>query len=103
MTKIGPLGEVPVACTLTPATGKAQLERWQEFDAQYALAAERSDTRLTIHYAKSDDSVRLLTELVEVERTCCTFVSWSVDDEHDDLQLIVTGTPEQLAALNVGR
>lgn len=58
--------------------------------------------RLTIHYAKLDDSTRRLRELVAAESTCCAFVDWSIDENHADLRLIVTGTPEQLAALNVG-
>ena len=102
MTHIGPLNGLPIACTLTPTDGKAQVENWQRFDDEYALETERTDTRLTIHYAKLDDSVRRLRELVDAESTCCAFVDWNIDDSHSDLRLIVTGTPEQLAALNVG-
>lgn len=102
MTHVGPLNGLPIACTLTPAAGKAQVEKWRAFDEDYALATERTDTRLTIHYAKLDDSTRRLRELVAAESTCCVFVDWSIDETHDDLRLIVTGTPEQLAALKVG-
>ncbi|GAA2229896.1 hypothetical protein N1031_06670 [Herbiconiux moechotypicola] len=102
MTHIGPLNSLPIACTLTPAAGKAQLEKWQAFDEHYALETERTDSRLTIHYAKVDDSTRRLRELVATESTCCAFVDWSIDESHADLRLVVTGTPEQLSALNVG-
>ncbi|MEJ1089543.1 hypothetical protein WDU99_14595 [Microbacterium sp. Mu-80] len=68
----------------------------------YALATERTDARLTIHYVKLDDSTRRLREPVAVESACCAFVDWSIDDTHADLRLIVTGTPDRLAALNVG-
>ncbi|MEU4363320.1 hypothetical protein [Promicromonospora sp. NPDC023987] len=68
----------------------------------YALEQERSETSLTIHYAKVDGSVRRLQDLVEVERTCCAFVDWTIDKTHPDLRLIVSGTPLQLAALNIG-
>lgn len=53
MTHIGPLNGLPVACTLTPVAGKAQVDKWQTFDEEYALKTERTDARLTIHYAKS--------------------------------------------------
>lgn len=99
---IGPLAAVPTACTLGPSTGRAQVERWHAFDAQYALSVERDDTRLTVHYAKNTDSIRRLRELVDVERDCCSFVDWEVDAGHDDLRLIVTGTPDLLAALSIG-
>jgi hypothetical protein len=102
MTHVGPLNGLPIACTLTPAAGKAQVEKWRAFDEDYALETERTDTRLTIHYAKLDDSTRRLRELVAAESACCAFVDWSIDETHADLRLIVTGTPEQLAALNVG-
>ena len=30
------------------------------------------------------------------EQSCCAFVDWDIDDTHDDLRLIVSGTAEQL-------
>lgn len=101
MTHVGPLNGLPIACTLTPAAGKAQVEKWRAFDDDYALETERTDTRLTVRYAKVDDSIRRLRDLVAVESTCCAFVSWSIDETHADLRLIITGTPQRLAALNV--
>lgn len=44
MTHIGPLNGLPIACTLTPAAGKAQVEKWRAFDDDYALETERTDT-----------------------------------------------------------
>jgi len=102
MTHIGPLNGLPIACTLTPAAGATQVAKWRALDEDYALETERTDTRLTVHYAKLDDSTRRLRELVAAESACCAFVDWSVDETHADLRLIVTGTPDQLAALNVG-
>ena len=63
MTHIGPLNGLSIACTLTSSAGRAQVEKWQTFDEEYALETERTDTRLTIHYAKLDDSTRRLREL----------------------------------------
>jgi hypothetical protein len=78
MTDIQPAGDLPIACTLpTIAEVKAQ-------------------------YAKVTDSIDRLRALVEVERKCCAFVNWSLDETNEELRLIVTGTPFQLAALNVG-
>lgn len=101
MTHVGPLRGLPIACTFTPDAGKAQVERWHAFDEDYALAVERTDTRLTIHYAKVDDAITRLRELVAGETACCSFVDWSIDEDHADLRLIVTGSAEQLAALSV--
>lgn len=102
MAHTGPLNGLPIACTLTPAAGKVQVEKWQRFDDEYALGTERTDTRLTVHYVKLDDSIRRLRELVAAESTCCAFVDWNIDESHADLQLIITGTADQLATLSVG-
>ncbi|MDN5745497.1 MAG: hypothetical protein L0H31_10300 [Nocardioidaceae bacterium] len=102
MMTIGPFNDVPIACTLpTIAEAKAQVERWQAFDADYALSSELTDAQLTVHYVKVEDSIRRLRDLVAVEGRCCAFVDWSIDEDHDDLRLIARGTPDQLAALNV--
>lgn len=98
----GPSRDVPIACTLpTIAEAKVQVEKWQAFDADYALSAERTDSELVIHYAKVGDSINRLRELVEVERHCCVFVEWGIDEGGGDLRLIARGSVEQLAALNV--
>lgn len=98
----GPFQDVPIACTLpTIAEAKAQVEKWHTFDADYALSSERSDSALVIHYAKVDDSVSRLRDLVEVEQRCCAFVQWAIDESGSDLRLIARGSGEQLAALNV--
>lgn len=99
---IGPLTVLPIACTLTPAAGRKQIEKWRAFDEDYALNVERADNRLTIHYLKAEDSIARLQDLVKTESACCSFVEWSIDESHSDVRLIVTGTPEQLGALNVG-
>lgn len=98
----GPFRDVPIACTLpTIAEAKAQVEKWQAFDADYALSSERTDSELVIHYAKVDDSINRLRQLVEVEQRCCAFVQWNIDENDSDLRLIARGSEEQLAALNV--
>ncbi|MBN9607154.1 MULTISPECIES: hypothetical protein [unclassified Microbacterium] len=103
MTHTRPRDEQPIACTLpTLAAAKQQVEKWHAFEADYALNTERTDGSLTIHYAKVEDSVDRLRDLVTIEKACCAFVDWTIDDTLHDLRLIVTGTPFQLAAINVG-
>lgn len=98
-----PQNTPPIACTLpTLAEVKRQVQRWHAFEADYAVSVERTERRLIIHYVKEPDSVARLRELVAIERDCCAFVDWSVEETGPDLRLTVTGTPFQLAALNVG-
>jgi len=103
MTHNGPFNEAPIACTLpTIAEAKAQVEKWQAFDADYAQSSERTDTQLTVHYAKVEDSILRLRDLVAVEPRCCAFVDWSTEESDEELRLIARGTSDQLAALNIG-
>lgn len=102
MNRIGPLGGLPIACALTPDAGRVQIEHWRAYDDEHALDVERTETRIVVHYARTDESVRRLHALVEVESSCCSFVDWKVEDEQDYLRLVVTGSAEQLAALDVG-
>lgn len=101
MHHIGPLTELPVACTLTPEAGADRLARWRAFDEANGLSVERTGTRITVHYVRTAESVRRLRELVAAETACCGFVTWEVDDTHADLRLVVTGHPEGLAALGI--
>ena len=99
MSHVGPLNSIPIACTLSPDTGRAQVERWHRFDDRYALSRTSSDDRLVVHYARTDESLAELSELVAAEQSCCSFVTWSVETDNNDLRLVVTGTPEQIEAL----
>lgn len=99
---VGPLGGLPIACALAPTAGREQLERWRAFDDEHLLDVERADTRLVVHYAKTDDSAQRLRDLAATESSCCSFVDWEVDDDHADLRRVVTGTPDQLTTLSLG-
>lgn len=101
MTHIGPLEGLPIACTLNPDAGREQLARWQQFDADYALARNAQPGQLTVHYASNDDSRNRLRALVAAESHCCSFVDWSIDDTHHDLRLIVRGSDDAIAALSI--
>lgn len=96
---VEPVTTLPIACRLTPNDGRQQLERWREFNATQLVGVERGAGRLVARYRKSDDNTVRLRALVAVERECCTFVDWAVDDTGDELRLTVTGGQEQLAAL----
>ena len=101
MTDLGPLREIPIACTLTPSSGREQLASWRRFDDEYGLSRETTDGELVVHYRKAPDSIERLHRLVAGESQCCSFAEWSVDESAHDLRLVVRGTPDALAALNV--
>lgn len=102
VNRVGQLGGLPIACALTPGASREQIERWRAFDDEHSLAVERTEMSLVVQYARTDDSVRRLRELVAVESAGYSFVDWRVEDDQEHLRLTVKGTPEQLDALNVG-
>ncbi len=55
---------------LTLSAGTEQFARWRSFDGERLLEVERAETRLVVHYAKTDDSARRLRDLVAAERGC---------------------------------
>lgn len=90
---------LPLACTLTPVSGAAQLEAWKRFNDEYLLKTESRDGSITVSYAKVDDAITRLDTLVRTERTCCAFASWQIDATDHDLRLTVAGSSDQLRAL----
>jgi hypothetical protein len=90
---------LPVACTLTPGTGAAQLAAWREFTDDNLLDIDRDPGQVTAHHARVDEAVVRLTELVRTEQSCCAFAAWSIDTSHPDLRLTVTGADDALDAL----
>jgi hypothetical protein len=91
-----------IACTLTPRQAQQRLERWRIFDADYALEVERGPGFLAVSYAKNEDSLLRLRELVAAEQTCCPFFDWRIDEQPHRLRLTVQGDDDQLATLNLG-
>lgn len=95
------LTTLPIACELSASGGREQLERWRAFDDDYALSSEETEGSYVVHYAKLPDSEARLAELVAQESRCCSFADWSIDASSRELRLVVTGTPEALAALSI--
>lgn len=99
MTTASDRALLPIACTLSPGAGAAQMTRWREFNDDYLIETDRVPGLVIAHYAKVDDAVARLTELAHTEQSCCAFATWAIDTTHPDLRLKVTGTDDALTAL----
>lgn len=88
-----------IGCTLNTAGGISQRARWREFNDDYLLELDRVPGCLTAHYARVDDSVPRLAELVRMEKVCCAFAAWTVSAGRSRLRLEVTGADRDLAML----
>lgn len=94
------LPRLPVACTLSTTEGRAQLDAWRAFDADYLLETEDRGTAYIARYARVPDAEDRLAHLVQQEAACCSFVTWSIERTDHHLLLVVTGDADALAALS---
>jgi hypothetical protein len=70
----------PIACTLTGNEQLDRRERWHRLrDAGDAVRIE-TPTGLRIEFRASAPLERELRELAELERECCAFATWEVED-----------------------
>jgi hypothetical protein len=87
--------QAPVACSLSQADLARRAARWREL-AQTALvqvSATPHGQRLAFaaHPGVADE----LAELAGLERGCCGFASWQVDQADDRLVLDISATDEE--------
>ncbi|RBY78550.1 hypothetical protein DQ239_08335 [Blastococcus sp. TF02-09] len=91
---------LPVACTLGAADGAAQLRRWRRLDDRALVRRAREAEELLLVY-RADDATRTeLHDLVGVERTCCAFLDWRIEEQADGLRLNIRGAATDLDGLD---
>ena len=96
--------DLPIACTLEPATRET---RRQGLLTQLARRAERIEERtdgLRLHFTASDETLALAARVIGAERLCCRFLRFRLTLEPGEgpMSLDLTGPPgtrEFLAAL----
>src|SRR5919108_4713274 len=82
----------PIACTLQPGDYRARLEWIAELARDGLLGVSRDDLRLELRYARHvADRVR---EMVGKEESCCTFLSFELDETDASVRLTITA-PER--------
>lgn len=59
-----------LACTLTTASGAAQMAAWRRLHAEFSPTVERSSELLTVQYPDGRSVHGRFTALVEIERRC---------------------------------
>lgn len=92
---------LPVACTLGAGDGAAQLARWRQLNAGSLTRRDRRDEELLLVYRADEPTRAELQSLVSVERTCCAFLDWQVDERDGELRLRISGAPADLDTLDL--
>jgi hypothetical protein len=74
-----------VACTLSDTDLKSQRERWLALGENFGLGRQETKDGLRISFRAHPAIRQELDELVAVENECCSWASWSVENEGETL------------------
>jgi hypothetical protein len=86
------------ACSLDDEELAARRADWRALEARALIRAEtRPDGRLLV-YRGGADTARVLERLIEAERTCCSFLDFSIEAAEDEVRVMVTMPPQAQSA-----
>jgi hypothetical protein len=90
----------PVACTLTSKDLATQRERWLQLAQHAFLDRVETENGLRLSF-RADSSVGdELAQLVDVERECCAWADWLIEQGAGRITVVVSSTGEGVAALH---
>jgi hypothetical protein len=81
-----------VACTLSDADLKSQQERWLALGHNFALGRRKTEDGLRLSFPYHQAIREELIALVAVENECCSWASWSVEQEGESLVMAARST-----------
>ena len=98
------MSDLPVACTLDPATLKTRREGLLNEVLRAASQRQALPNGLRLQFNASSDTLALITRAIDAERRCCRFLTFRLTLEPDEgpIALEMTGPPgtrEFLSAL----
>ena len=77
----------PVACTLTKAGLRTQLERWRWLWAEAGIERIPTDDGIRLVFRDEPMVASELRRLVTVENRCCSWASWEVSRDEGALSM----------------
>lgn len=91
--------EIPVACSLSGAVARAQVEEWRRLIAASVSATDWvSPTELALHLHGDLSGLTPITRLAQREKACCPFFAFTLQIQADSVALHVRA-PEDATAL----
>jgi len=83
-----------IACTLDDHDRASRQERWLALGSRALLAAETTGRGLRLAFAAEPGVRDELGRLAELERECCAFAAWTVEEHGDRVVLDVSAASE---------
>jgi hypothetical protein len=86
--------DVPVACSLTATDLDLRTERWRRLGSRTGVRATRTADGLLLVFESAPGVESELTELARLERECCAFAKWDVENGGAQILLRITAQDE---------
>ena len=104
MSNTGRASDLPVVCTLDPATLKTRREGLLTDVLHAASQRQLLPDGLRLQFCASSDTLALITRAIDAERRCCRFLTFRLTLDPDEGPIALemtgpTGTREFLSAL----
>jgi hypothetical protein len=100
----GPWNEGPAAtpgCTLDAPALRERKARWTRLIDGEGVDREREGGVLRVRFRPGERTRRELSELVRLERGCCSHMRWDVTEDRGKLVLSIAGEGNELDGLGV--
>ncbi|MCW2768213.1 MAG: hypothetical protein JWO11_4172 [Nocardioides sp.] len=88
------------ACTLPTAARPLRLAEFDDLFADCAVAVERDEDAVRVRLSGVAGLGERVRDLARRESECCSFFSFTLDGEDDDLTLVISVTPEHREILD---
>ncbi len=72
--------ELPIACTLDSDNRATREQEWSALFADSLIERQAITGGVALKLKRSPDAVSRLTNLIELERRCCSWIKWSITD-----------------------
>lgn len=79
-----------VACTLTPASQRSQIKRYNEEISPYILKRECLENGSLINFAVDAELKNKIQRIVELDKGCCAFLSHQVQSDDKNITWTIT-------------
>ena len=91
--------EEPIACSLDLETGRDRRQEWLQLIRSSLSSRAVTPTGVRLTFVARPQVDRQLAQLVEFERECCAFASWTVTHEDRETVLCVDSRGEGIDAI----
>jgi hypothetical protein len=86
--------ELPIACSLDQAAMVERAELLRRIGAAGLLGSDRSGSTLALRFRAAEGMHSSLARFIELERDCCPFLAFTLDERDDGLLLSIEAPPD---------